>query len=59
MSMRPPAVPEQAADARAAAAADVCRLLQHPEHLHRLPDLRAEAEAKREVRHGGERGGEW
>ena len=40
----------QAADARAAAVAEVGRLMQHPEHLRRLPDLRAEYEAKRAVR---------
>ena len=50
----PPTVTQQASDARATALADVCRLLQHPEHLHRLPELRAECESKREVSETGE-----
>ena len=49
----PPAavgVPELASTARAAAFAEVSRLLQHPEHLRRLPQLLAEYEAKRKVK---------
>ena len=49
----PPAavgVPELALTARAAAFAEVSRLLQHPEHLRRLPQLLAEYEAKRKVK---------
>ena len=44
----------QAADARATAIAEVGRLMQHPEHLRRLPDLRAEYESKRAVSVCGE-----
>jgi hypothetical protein len=43
-------VPELASTARAAAFAEVSRLLQHPEHLRRLPQLLAEYEAKRKVK---------
>lgn len=59
-SAPPPAavgVPELASTARTAAFAEVSRLLQHPAHLRRLPQLLDEYEAKRKARTSFSMGG--